>query len=247
MNSAPNRSRPRTKQSCCVVLLSIGFLRFPLRFISGQVPLPLPAPHARRPFQAFPSPQNAARRGRKTRSDGALRAARLLRFRVPPPHVLRAYGDPLSASGGVPWSNMTFFPRHIPILSRPFRRCQQTQGAPKRASVPAARTATRIVLSHIPHYFRPILPGTEKAPGLHALARGPVAGNRYHPATYPNGVDRSGIFPRSRQRQGEFSRTQSVLRRDPRTDLTRFGARGLRSPRRGSRDLSYSRAEVQRG
>ena len=43
--------------------------------------------------------------------------------------------------------------------------------------------------------FYPILPGTEKAPGLHALARGSVAGNRYHPATYPDGVDRSGISP----------------------------------------------------
>ena len=51
------------------------------------------------------------------------------------------------------------------------------------------------LLMHFLHYFHPILPGTEKAPGLHALARGSVAGNRYHPATYPDGVDRSGIFP----------------------------------------------------
>ena len=120
-----------------------------------------------------------------------------------PPHLL-AYGGPPSASGGVPWANIAFFPRHIPILSRPFRRCQQTQGAPKRASVPAARTATRIVLLHVPHYFCPILPGTEKAPGLHALARGSVAGNRYHPATYPDGGKRSGIFPAHGKDRGNF-------------------------------------------
>ena len=51
------------------------------------------------------------------------------------------------------------------------------------------------LLMHFLHYFHPILPGTEKMPGLHALARGSVAGNRYHPATYPDGVDRSGISP----------------------------------------------------
>ena len=62
MNNAPNRSRPRTKQSCCTVPLSIGFLRFPLRFIYGQVPLPLLATHARRPFQAFPRRCRARRR-----------------------------------------------------------------------------------------------------------------------------------------------------------------------------------------
>ena len=54
-------------------------------------------------------------------------------------------------------------------------------------------------------------------------------------------------LPRSRQRQGEFSRTQSVLRRDPRTDLTRFGAGGLRSPSAARAVFSYSQAEVQRG
>ena len=39
--------------------LSIGFLRFPLRFIYGQVPLPLLAIHARRPFQVFPRRRRA--------------------------------------------------------------------------------------------------------------------------------------------------------------------------------------------
>ena len=46
---------------------------------------------------------------------------------------------------------------------------------------------------------------------------------------------------------GGFSRTQGVLRRDPRTDLTRFGARGLWSPQRGLRGLLYSRAKFRAG
>ena len=115
-----------------------------------------------------------------------------------PPHLL-AYGGPPSASGGVPWPNIAFFPRHIHILSRPFRRCQQTQDTP----VPATRTAARVVLMHFPHYFHPILPGTEKAPGLHALARGPVAGNRYHPATYPDGGE-AGSSPLMAKTGGIF-------------------------------------------
>lgn len=107
-----------------------------------------------------------------------------------PPHLL-AYGGPPPASGGVSWPNIAFFPRHIHILSRPFRRCQQTQDTP----VPDTRTATRVILMHFLHYFSPHPSRHRKTPGLHALARGSVAGNRYHPATYPDGVDRSGISP----------------------------------------------------
>lgn len=55
--------------------------------------------------------------------------------------------------------------------------------------------------SHARHFnalsalFSPHPSRHRKTPGLHALARGSVAGNRYHPATYPDGVDRSGISP----------------------------------------------------
>ena len=72
------------------------------------------------------------------------------------------------------------------------------------------------LLMHFLHYFSPHPSRHRKAPGLHALARGSVAGNRYHPATYPDGVDPSGISSTCGKDRGKSSRTQGVLCHDPR-------------------------------
>lgn len=128
-----------------------------------------------------------------------------------PPHLL-AYGGPPPASGGVSWPNIAFFPRHIHILSRPFRRCQQTQDTP----VPTTRTAARVVLMHFLHYFSP-------HPSRHRKSAGtacPGAWLRCRKSIPSGDISGRGRperdFLNLRQRQGKSSRTQGVLRHDPR-------------------------------
>ena len=94
MNSASNRSRPKTKQSCCVVLCPSVFSASPCVSFTGKSPFPCLRPMRGDPFRHSPAAERYKAWLRNAPEPVRTGTAHYLRFLAAPSHDLRAYGGP---------------------------------------------------------------------------------------------------------------------------------------------------------